>query len=63
MRGIDHSCVKVDDFASAIAWYGEKLGVSVEKRWKVERLPGVDIACLRGQSGSRLEIVDGAALV
>lgn len=59
MRGIDHVCVRVDDFERAISWYGEKLGFSVEKRWKVEQLPGVEMAYLRGQSGSRLEIIGG----
>jgi glyoxylase I family protein len=59
IRGIDHVCVRVDDIERAIAWYGEKLGFSVEKRLKVEQLPGVEIAHLRDQSDSHLEIIGG----
>jgi catechol 2,3-dioxygenase-like lactoylglutathione lyase family enzyme len=59
MRRIDHVCVRVDDFERAIVWYGEKLGFSVEKRWELEQLPGVEIAYLRDQSGSHLEIIGG----
>jgi catechol 2,3-dioxygenase-like lactoylglutathione lyase family enzyme len=59
MRGIDHACVRVDDFDLAIAWYGEKLGFSVEKRWGIEQLPGVKIAYLRGPNGSCVEIIGG----
>jgi lactoylglutathione lyase len=59
MRGIDHACVRVDDFERAIAWYGEKLGFSVERRFGIERLPGVAIAYLKGPSGSRVEIIGG----
>jgi catechol 2,3-dioxygenase-like lactoylglutathione lyase family enzyme len=59
MRGIDHACVRVDDFERAIAWYGEKLGFSVEKRWRIEQLPGVEVAYLKGSNGFRVEITGG----
>ncbi|WP_158810851.1 VOC family protein [Beijerinckia sp. L45] len=59
MRGIDHACVRVRDFEAALAWYEEKLGFAVEKRWTLEQVPGVEIAYLRGPNASRLEIIGG----
>jgi catechol 2,3-dioxygenase-like lactoylglutathione lyase family enzyme len=59
IHGVDHVCVRVDDFERAIAWYGGKLGFTVEERWKVEQFPGVEIAFLRDQSGSHLVIIGG----
>jgi len=59
MRGIDHACVRVEDFDRAVAWYGEKLGFSIEKRWRAEQLPDVEMAYLSGPSGARIEIIGG----
>jgi catechol 2,3-dioxygenase-like lactoylglutathione lyase family enzyme len=48
LRRADHVCIGVDDFEGVLAWYCEKLGFAVEKRWHVEKLPGVQLAYLIG---------------
>jgi catechol 2,3-dioxygenase-like lactoylglutathione lyase family enzyme len=59
LRRADHVCIGVDDFEGVLAWYCEKLGFAVEKRWHVEKLPGVQLAYLIGPDGFRLEVLGG----
>ena len=59
LRRADHVCIRVEDFGRALAWYTEKLGLTVDRIFRIEGMPGTESAYLNGPGGFRVEIVGG----
>ncbi|MGD1923779.1 MAG: VOC family protein [Paracoccaceae bacterium] len=57
LTGYDHMSINVADFDSAVAWYSEILGLTVEASWTVPALGGKQLAYLALHGARVVEIV------